>query len=221
MPLESDVLTESRVEHTRDLHSLQAYLLHYESLLHSVRVSVSFIEKTPNPAMESEVFFDEQRKTSDELMKKECDNLLNEIDRLQKRREMLSKHLKNVMDLAFANVNIRDSASMRQVTYLTMIFLPASLIASVFGMNVREINPGTLGTTVRYTQITIALTALTFYVVVTLQTHTSFHDRGATMCKRAAWPILLPWKILRNMETVARPHPPRKANLRRTYFRRD
>ncbi|OAX32053.1 hypothetical protein K503DRAFT_852217 [Rhizopogon vinicolor AM-OR11-026] len=181
MPLESDVLTESRVEHTRDLHSLQAYLLNYESLLHGVQVSVSFIEKTPNPAMESEVFFDEQRKTSDELMKKECDNLLNEIDRLQKRREMLGKHLKNVMDLAFANVNIRDSASMRQVTYLTMIFLPASLIASVFGMNVKEINPGSLETTVRYMQITIALTAFTFYVVVTLQTHTSFHERGATL----------------------------------------
>ncbi|OJA16733.1 hypothetical protein AZE42_07556 [Rhizopogon vesiculosus] len=71
MPLESDVLTESRVEHTRDLHSLQAYLLHYESLLHGIQVSVSFIENTPNPAMESERFFDEQRKTSDELMKKD------------------------------------------------------------------------------------------------------------------------------------------------------
>ncbi|OJA16734.1 hypothetical protein AZE42_07555 [Rhizopogon vesiculosus] len=102
-----------------------------------------------------------------------------------------------------------------------MIFLPASLIASVFGMNVREISPGTLGTIGLYAQITIALTAFTFYVVVMLQTHTSFHERGAPLRKRAAWPILLPWKILRNMEKVAWPHPPRKANLRRTYFRRD
>jgi len=57
MPLESDVLTESRVEHTRDLHTLQAYLLHYESLLHNFELSVSFIKKNPNPAMESQKFF--------------------------------------------------------------------------------------------------------------------------------------------------------------------
>jgi len=112
---ESDVLTESRVEHTRDLHTLQAYLLHYESLLHGFHLSVSFIKKNPNPAMEG--IYEEQRSTSNELMEKECDNLLSEIDRLEKRREMLSRKLKNVIDLAFANVNIKDSASMRQVPH--------------------------------------------------------------------------------------------------------
>jgi len=114
---ESDVLTESRVEHTVELHTLQAYLLHYESLLHSFQLSVSFIKNNPNPAMEAQVVYDEQRSTSNELMQKECDNLLSEIVRLEKRRDMLSKKLKNVIDLAFANVNIRDSASMRQVPH--------------------------------------------------------------------------------------------------------
>jgi len=124
-------------------------------------------------------------------MEKECENLLSEIDRLEKRRGMLSRQLKNVIDLAFANVNIRDSASMRQITYMTMIFLPASLMASIFGMNVMEINPGSLETVDRYVEVTIALTVLTFYIVVTLQTHTSFHEKGATLRRRAAWPILL------------------------------
>ena len=119
---ESDVLTESRVEHTRDLHILQAYLLHYESLLHSFQLSVTFIKKNPNPAMESTDIYKEQRSTSNELMQKECENLLSEIDRLEKRREMLSRQLKNVIDLAFANVNVRDWASMRQVPH----FLKAS-----------------------------------------------------------------------------------------------
>jgi hypothetical protein len=119
---ESDVLTESRVEHTGKLHILQAYLLHYESLLHGFQVSVSFIENTPNPGMESTGVYGEQRKVSNELMK-ECENLVGEIDRLQKRREMLSNRLTNVMNLAFANVNIRDSASMRQVRFLKSICL--------------------------------------------------------------------------------------------------
>jgi hypothetical protein len=67
---------------------------------------------------------------------------------------------------------------------------------SVFGMNVKEINPGSLETLVRYIWVTIVLTLLTVYVVVTLQTHTSFHEPGAKLQKRAAWPILLIWNIL-------------------------
>jgi len=113
---ESDVLTESRVEHTRDLHTLQAYLLHYESLLHGFQLSVSFIKKTPNPVMESQDICDEQRSTSNELMQKECDNLLSKIDRIEKRQEMLSRQLKNIIDIALAS-DIRDSASMRQVPH--------------------------------------------------------------------------------------------------------
>jgi hypothetical protein len=120
---ESDVLTESRVEHTRDLHILQAYLLHYESLIHGIHVSVSFIRDTPNPGMEATEVYRKQREVSNRLMKKECENLLGEIDRLQKLRGMLSDRLKNVMSLAFANVNIRDSASTRQVRFLKSICL--------------------------------------------------------------------------------------------------
>ena len=83
-------------------------------------MSVNFIEETPNPAMESESFTDKQRETSHELMGKECKNLLNEIDRLEKRREMLSNRLKNAMNLAFATVNIEDSAQTRKLTQATV-----------------------------------------------------------------------------------------------------
>lgn len=65
--------------------------------------------------MESKGYYEEERQASNEIMKKECSNLLSEIDRLQNRRRMVSGRLQNVMNLAIANVNIRDSASMRQV----------------------------------------------------------------------------------------------------------
>jgi len=104
------------MEHTRNLHTLKAHLLHYESLLHDFQLSVSFIDMTPNPAMESDTIEKETRKASKEIMKLECKNLLGEIKRLQNRRRMMSDRLKNVMDLAFANVNIRESATMRQVS---------------------------------------------------------------------------------------------------------
>ncbi|OJA16737.1 hypothetical protein AZE42_07559 [Rhizopogon vesiculosus] len=214
--LESDVLQDSHLGLTRELHVLQAHLLHYQALLHNFKVSVIFIEKTPNPAMESKDFTDEQRETSNELMEKECENLLSEIDRLEKRREMLSSRLKNSMDLAFATVNIadskqtreltqatvRDSAAMKQISYLTMVFLPASFIASVFGMNVKEINPGSLGTVAHYVEVTISLTMLTAYIVITLQTHSSVHEVDAPLRIRAAWPGILLWKVIREKASL-------------------
>jgi hypothetical protein len=94
----SDVLT-SPGKHTCDLHALQARLLYYESLLHDFQVSISFIENTPNPALESEGTYEEVRKASNELMKKECGNLLGEIERLEKRRRTLRNRLKNILDI--------------------------------------------------------------------------------------------------------------------------
>jgi len=159
---ESEVLHDSRIELTRKLHVLEAHLLHYQSLLHNFEKSVCFIQETPNPAMESEAFTEKERKASKEVMEQESKNLLSEIDRLAKRREMLSNRLKNVMNLAFATVNIEDSKQMRtltqatvrdsaamkqvsffprnrsphqvltnycQISYLTMVFLPASFLA--------------------------------------------------------------------------------------------
>lgn len=208
--LESKVLQSNNIELTRELHILQAHLLHYQSLLHNFEVSVQFIAKTHNPAMDSSDVSDEHRKESKELMKTESENLLSEIDRLERRRTMLSNRLKNVMDLAFATVNIedssetrkltettvRDSAAMKQISYLTMIFLPGSLIASVFGMNVTEFNQGARQTLVHYVEATISLTLLTVYIVVTLQTHSSVHDHDAPFLRRAVWPVLTFWKIM-------------------------
>jgi cytidylate kinase len=110
---------DSRFE-THELRILQAHLLHYQSLLHNFKISVTFIEETPNPAMESEVFTQEQRVTSKELMKKECKNLLSQIDLLERRREMLTNRLKNVLDLAFEIVNTEGSRQTRILTEATI-----------------------------------------------------------------------------------------------------
>ncbi|KAG1837319.1 hypothetical protein DFJ58DRAFT_669005 [Suillus subalutaceus] len=206
--LEAKVLQTNNMELTRDLHILQAHLLQYQSLLHHFEVSVQFVASTHNPAMESSD--EEQHKESKDLMERESENLLSEIDRLIKRREMLSNRLKNVMDLAFAIVNIddskqtrklteatvRDSAAMKLISYLTMVFLPASLLASVFGMNVMQFNQGSLQTLDRYVESTISLTAFTIYIVITLQTHSSFHEHNAPILRRAIWPVLTLWKIV-------------------------
>ncbi|KAF5366287.1 hypothetical protein D9758_005795 [Tetrapyrgos nigripes] len=114
------------------------------------------------------------------LLKKECLNLIHEIDRLEMTRDMLDKRLGNVMALAFSSVNIedskrmrklaesssRDSAVMKQISYLTMVFLPATFVATVFGMNVREINPGSFGTLPHYFEAVIPLTVVTIWIMM-------------------------------------------------------
>ena len=93
--------------------------------------------------MESESFTNEQRKTSCELMGKECKNLLSEIARLQMRREMLSSRLKNAMDLAFATVNIEDSSQTRRLTEATIRDSAAMRQVCPSSRSRRIIAPGT------------------------------------------------------------------------------
>ena len=97
-----DIL-KSPAEHSCYLQALQGRLLHYESLLDGYQAAVSFIENTPNPAVESLGTYEAQRKASNELMKKECENLLSEIGRLEKRRRTMKDRVKNLLDIVDSN----------------------------------------------------------------------------------------------------------------------
>ncbi|KIK44700.1 hypothetical protein CY34DRAFT_10847 [Suillus luteus UH-Slu-Lm8-n1] len=212
----SDAEFASMADRNHNLHSLQAHLLQYQTHLHDFEKSVTFVKENPNPALEPDVEDDttketmrreeEMMKREKELMERECDNLLSEITRLERKCTMFVSRLKNATDLAFAAVNIedsrqthkltkatlRDSAAMKQISYLTMVFLPASFTASVFGMNVAEINPGSLETIARYVEVTISLTLLTTWIVIALQPYSSIHDNsGGGVWRRMAWPFYL------------------------------
>ncbi|KAF9219670.1 hypothetical protein BS17DRAFT_788901 [Gyrodon lividus] len=201
--LEHKVLDTKNVKETRELHILQAHLLYYQSLLQDFQKAVVFVQRTPNPAMNHPSVAEQERSHSASLLKRETDNLLSEIERLERQRGMQSSRLKNVMDLAFASVNIqdssymkdltwatvRDSAAMKQISYLTMVFLPANFIAAVFGMNVHEISGGGGETLAHYVEATISLTILTAWLVVALQTESSFHPKESSLWRRAGWPM--------------------------------
>ncbi|KAF8993178.1 hypothetical protein BDQ17DRAFT_1401673 [Cyathus striatus] len=202
--LESKVITEQKMFLTQQLHTIRAHLLHYASLLEDIRKTVEFIRITQNPALDDNEISHEIRNFSKTSMERECSNLLSEISRLEKQRTMQAKRLKNVMGLVFNSVNIldsrhmqemteaavRDSAEMKQIAYLTMIFLPASYVAAVFGMNVKEIVPGSKGSIPHYLCIAIPMTILTIWVIMAFQ---SLHiiKKDATFWERVGWPILL------------------------------
>jgi len=200
------VITTSEMMLTQELHIIRAHLLHYSSLLEDFRKTVIFILNTQNPALEG--LSDKDREFSKNLMHRECSNLLVEIERLEMSRRMQDKRLKNVLNLVFSSVNIldsqrmqrmteaavRDSAAMKQIAYLTMIFLPASFVAAVFGMNVREISPDTLGSLSHYVETALSLTLLTVWVIIAFQSKYIFPE-GVTFMKRLGWPFFLLMKL--------------------------
>lgn len=91
---ELTVLHENDIVFTQELHRVRAYLLHYASLLEDFHKSVKFVCETPNPALDPI-----EREISKTIMKKEGDNLLIQIERLQKSRVMWDDRLTNVMQL--------------------------------------------------------------------------------------------------------------------------
>ena len=94
---ESRVISTAEMPITRELHVIRAHHLHYISLLDHYTKHINFIKNTPNPAMET--VSEEDRIKSAKLLTRECDNLLNEIERLHNELDTQERRLKNVMNL--------------------------------------------------------------------------------------------------------------------------
>lgn len=200
--IETQVITTSDLLLTRELHIIRAHHLHYSALLEDFRKAVDFVRETPNPAMDA--CPEAERVFSRNLLERECKNLLSEIDRLEQGRKMQDKRLKNVMNLVFSSVNlddskrmqqlteaaVRDSAAMKQIAYLSMIFLPASFVAAIFGMNIKEIVPETNGSLSHYFETAFPLTFITVWVVMAFQSK-HLLGRDATPTMRLFWPFSL------------------------------
>jgi len=125
---EAQVLRTNEIELTRELHKVEAHLLHYKQLLQDFRKSVVFVKDTPNPATESEKMTgpeheewermtEQERKMaaqehedSKNLMDKETHNLISEIERLEGQRSMYSDRLQNVMRLVRFHPGFPDVA---------------------------------------------------------------------------------------------------------------
>lgn len=89
------MLVTNDIHLTRELHIIRASLLHYTSLLGNFRKAVVFLRNTPSPAMQDHPEFNE----STQLMNRECDTLVSEIERLEMFRGMQESRLKNAIDL--------------------------------------------------------------------------------------------------------------------------
>jgi hypothetical protein len=96
---ESKVIHTSKWRLTQDLHIIRAHQLYYTSLLDDFQKSVEFVAKAENPAMNSDSVPENERELNKHFIKRECENLLLEIKRLEKDLVMQEKRLRNVMNL--------------------------------------------------------------------------------------------------------------------------
>ncbi|KAJ8520795.1 hypothetical protein ONZ45_g2413 [Pleurotus djamor] len=172
----------SNIESTHwELHIIHAQALHYETLLDDLHNTILFIRDTPNPARE--LFSGSPDTSSTPVFLEECNRLLSEVERLKETLDAHNARLQNLINLTLSLVNINhchrmgelaqtsatDNTVMCQIAYLTTAFLPASFIAGVFGMNVQEINEGSLPSLRLYLTLVFPLTLATIWIAVALQ----------------------------------------------------
>ena len=94
---EGRVISTAEMRIIKELHFIRAHILHYISLLDHYTRHINFIKNTPNPAMDG--VCEVERKKGAKILMRECDILLNEIERLSNELNKQERRSKNVMDL--------------------------------------------------------------------------------------------------------------------------
>lgn len=176
----------AEVKFAPQLHAVRAHLLYYDDLLQELQTCLEFIGNVG--------VLNQSDTEGKALLKKEVDTLSYEVARLRRQRTMQDSRLGNVMKLVFSKLTItetqeslRHGQSMKQITYLTMIYLPASFIASIFGMNVNEIVPNTQGTLAHYFAVMVPLAAMTAWLAVAMNERLVKPD--GNVIEHMMWPV--------------------------------
>ncbi|KAF8638377.1 hypothetical protein AX16_010524 [Volvariella volvacea WC 439] len=167
--VETKSIDSTSLAETKNLHNSGVRLLQYTSLLRDSQRSVRFLQDidAPHPGD-----ITSGNSLESQLLRRECNNLLEEIERPEMARDMHNKQLKDVMNLAFSTVAIMDNTQMRedsravkQIAILTMVFLPASVAAGIFWMNIKSFDNCTEGQLWQYLATAASLTVLIIWII--------------------------------------------------------
>ncbi|KAF7372851.1 hypothetical protein MSAN_00491100 [Mycena sanguinolenta] len=179
--METKVLESPSVQLTQEFHRIRICLLNYKALLEDFLKTISFVTGLKRPRrvhMEPEVH---------SQLESECSRLGREISRIRDGVEGRNERIKDIMNLVFSHVTIQDSTAMKQISWITMFFLPATFVAGVFGMNVSGLGAD-VTTLLNYVEIAIPLTVVTIWILVALLPESQARK---PLWERFAWPFLL------------------------------
>ncbi|KAF4603240.1 hypothetical protein EYR38_003652 [Pleurotus pulmonarius] len=156
------------------LHVLRAHILHSEGLLERFKLIINGV----------------QSGTQDEIVKKECKKLLLECNRLELQRRMHEERAKHIIDIMYNHSAERAAeASDALWSRLTMLFLPASVMAGVFGINSTLFDART--SLIIYLILTISLTVVIIWLFVAMQVENYFKGFPPGAWRRALWPYYI------------------------------
>ncbi|KAJ2922588.1 hypothetical protein H1R20_g14492, partial [Candolleomyces eurysporus] len=180
-----------------ELPRIRAHHLHYSSLLDHFIKAVDFVQETPTPFMTASNFDQALVDENASLITRECKNLRHEIERLQAMLYQQEQRLKNLITATdgeymreMAQATTRDGAAMKQIAYLTMVFLPPSFVAAVFGMNVFETDPDSEShaTLSQYFAVALPLTVFTMWIVIAFRSKIVLSGE-VPFWMRLIWPL--------------------------------
>lgn len=89
----------------------------------------------------------------------------------------------------FMTVNHSLSCLSTNITGITDIIFCSFPEKGIFGMNAKEINPGTNGTLPLFVALAAPLTVVTIWVIIAFQSQYLLQNQ--TFMERLAWPVLL------------------------------
>ncbi|KAJ7347559.1 hypothetical protein DFH08DRAFT_809292 [Mycena albidolilacea] len=136
---------------------------------------------------------DSLKQPKDQQFERCCREIKAEIVRLQGRLDRRDERMKDVMIMVFSHVTIRDSTSMKQIAWVTMVYIPPTFVAGVFGMNVTGVGAG-VTTLIEYVWTAFAFTVPTVWILGMLS-EGMFEDNRL---KRFFWPIFRLLQTIQN-----------------------
>ncbi|KAF5344983.1 hypothetical protein D9757_013790 [Collybiopsis confluens] len=101
------------------------------------------------------------------------------VDKIIKEAQILGSRIDSARTMVFSDVAIRESITMRQLSYIAVLYLPATFSAGIFGMNVQQITTSTLD---QFLAVALSFSAATIWIFVAIILH------GSTMA-RILWPL--------------------------------
>lgn len=100
---------------------------------------------------------DEERKSTYEELQQDIESLLRRCKLLSQRCESASGLLQSSIALLEAQKSMEQTSEVNKLSKLAFVFVPVSLVSSVFGMNVVEINPTSTANLWQFVLLTIVV----------------------------------------------------------------
>ncbi|KAF8639226.1 hypothetical protein AX17_001711 [Amanita inopinata Kibby_2008] len=226
--LETEVIGTSSMNLTQELHVIRAHHLHYSSLLSAFKKAVDFISRTSNPALTHEeskycrhllvrecatlTHEIERMDTERTMQERRLRNVMNLVFssvNIHDSKSMQQMTQAAVRDSAAVSIYIHsefepllraDEDETNCLSHDGLSSLTSITLKGIFGMNVKEVNPGTNGTLPHYFGAAIALTVATIWIIIAFQSRYLF-NKDAPFWKRLGWPFfLIRYMLLRGSE---------------------